>query len=319
MKPFFSRALCLLLLGLLWPAASAEKPQRIRFVVYSDLHHDLMPGGPERLQAIVDAARRERAELMISLGDLVFPKPENQVIPETLARSGIPQYHAMGNHDMDQGSKNDYMRFVGMNAPYYHFDRGLFRFVVLDTNFFTDKDGREHPYDRGNYFAPRAVRKNIVDSAQQQWLEGVLSDPGRIYLLFCHAPSHETLQPILRRARDRGIRVAAVFEGHLHGDRLRQIDGVNYLLVNSASYIWGGESFESRDHYPPDMYRRYGNLHYIIPYAKPLYAVVEVSSAGKLTVRGVKGDYMEPRPDPVKLHEQAEYYSPSIANRTFRF
>lgn len=300
------------------PEATAKKTEKIRFLIYTDLHHDLMPGGPDRLREIVRAGEKNRVDFMIDLGDLVFPYETNRVITDILDSTAIPQYHVMGNHDMDVSDKQTYMDFVGIEAPYYTFDRGIFRFVVLDSNFFTDESGNEHAFDKANYFSAKGER-DIISGEQLEWLEHLLTDTSKIYVLFYHAPNADRLQPILKAARDKGVRIATSFIGHMHSDDYQQIDGVNYVRVNSASYLWGGEEFQSRDHYPAEVYEKYPSLQYIVPYEKTLCALVDLSADGTIRIKGVKGKFKKPVPAPDKLAAKPYRTSPSIENRTIKF
>ncbi len=111
---------CMFLTALSVPLQGAEK---VRFVVYSDLHHDLIPSRPEALRKIVGAAEREKADFLIDLGDLAFPLPQNRVIADILDSAAVPVCHVLGNHDMDRSDKKAYMDFFGMETPHYCFDR----------------------------------------------------------------------------------------------------------------------------------------------------------------------------------------------------
>lgn len=320
-KTFLSA--CLLLAALALPGHGAE---RVKFVLFTDLHHDLIPERPEALRGIVRAAEREKADFLIDLGDLAFPLPQNRVITRILDSAAVPVYHVLGNHDMDRTDKKTYMDFFGIEAPHYYFDKGKFRFIVLDTNFFLDKEGKEHPYENGNYYGG-AVREH-VSAEQAEWLAGLLADRSKIVMIFSHAPLNDKydevgqyayLHKIIKDARDGGTRIAAVVGGHNHSDSHYVIDGINYLQMNSVSYIWGGEAFTSREHYPDSVYKKYPALQYCIPYAVPLHAVFTVDTRGNLVIEGMEGSYVAPAPDAVKLAKKPYRCSPSVESRKLKF
>ncbi len=313
----FPKYLFLLCLPLLCLPSPIRAGERVRFVVYSDLHQDLIPDAPERLQTIIDAARKAHAGFMINLGDLAFPIAENRIITDLLDSSGIRQYHALGNHDMDRSDKQTYLDFTGLENPYYTFDSGIFRFVVLDTNFFTDRQGNEIPYANGNYFSG-ATERDIVNREQLEWLDRQLTDRSKIYVLFMHAPD-TGIDPVLEAARQRGICVAAVFSGHLHSDNYELRGGIHRIHINSASYLWGGEAFYSKDRYPDSVYRRYSQLPYMAPYRIPLYAIVEISASGKIRIQGIRGEWLSPAPRPEQLDTKPYPTSPSVSDRKLRF
>lgn len=322
MKKIFLSA-CLLLAALALPGRAAEK---VRFVLYADLHHDLIPERPEALRGIVRTAEREKADFLIDLGDLAFPLPQNQVIRDILDSAAVPVYHVLGNHDMDRTDKRAYLDFFGMKEPHYYFDKGQFRFIVLDTNYFQDKEGKEHSYANGNYYGAPVL--DHVGGGQAEWLEGLLADRSKIVVIFSHAPLNDKydrveqyahLHKIITDARDAGTRIAAVLGGHNHSDSHFVIDGIHYLQMNSASYIWGGEAFANREHYPDSVYAKYPSLQYCIPYAVPLYAVFTVDSRGNLMIEGMEGSYVAPAPDAEKLAKKPYRCSPSVESRKLKF
>lgn len=305
----------------------AKVPGKIRFTIWTDLHHDLMPGAPERLRAIVAAAEKSKSEFLIDLGDIAFPLPANRIITDILDSVSIEKHHLLGNHDMDRSDKQTYMDYIGMPAPHYYFDKGQFRFILLDTNFFVDKEGTEHPYANGNYYGPGIVREH-VSAEQVEWLKKILADTTKICVIFTHAPLNDQysrveqyahIHRLITEARDNGTRIAAVLGGHNHSDSHYQIDGINYLQINSASYIWGGDAFQSKSHYPDTVYARYPSLQYIIPYREPLYAIVEIDARGKLTIQGLQGSFLPPAPDPAKLASKPYNCTPSVQARKLKF
>lgn len=318
----------IVILGLMmsvWSFSSGAA-EKVRFVLYTDLHQDLIPDRPQALRQIVRVAEKNKADFLIDLGDLAFPRPANRVIREILDSSSVPVYHVLGNHDMDCSDKQTYMDFFGMRAAHYAFDIGSFRFIVLDTNYFLDEEGVEHPYANSNYYGKPML--DHVGGGQLEWLRSLLGDTSRIVMIFSHAPLNdrydhvEQYRPIhnlLLEARGRGVRIAAVVGGHNHSDSHFEIDGIHYLQMNSVSYIWGGEEFACRDHYPDSVYRKYPNLQYCVPYAVPLYAVFTLDTRGRLTIEGVEGRYMPPAPDATKLAEQPYRCSPSQDDRNLKF
>lgn len=96
---------CLFLVALLIPLRGAEK---VRFVVYSDLYHDLIPSRPEALRGIVGAAEREKAEFLVDLGDLAFPLPQNRGIADILDSAAVPVCHVLGNLTVE-GMESSYL------------------------------------------------------------------------------------------------------------------------------------------------------------------------------------------------------------------
>lgn len=324
MKHFF-----ILLAFMLWAGVSVVcAREKVKFLLFTDLHYDIMPDGDERLRAIGEAARKNKVDFVIELGDFVPPFPKYNAVKELLHALPMPVYHTLGNHDIDRTDKQAYVDFWEMPAPYYYFDRGKFRFIVLDSNFFEDKDGTIRPYDKGNYYAYSEEQRNRFGQTQLKWLEELLQDTAHIHLVFCHGPindgyasivANNDIHGILTGARSKGAAIAAVFGGHIHSDNYHAIDGIHYLQVNSASYIWGGDEFVNTERYPDSVYRQRPALKYTIPYEKAVYAIVEADDKGNITIRGTKGRYVQPETDPELLKTKPYPCSPTIENRKLKY
>lgn len=322
------KRLILLFLLLVILASCEEKAEKVKFLVYTDLHHDLIPDAEDRLKTIIQNAERNKVDFMIEIGDFAFALPKNKVIKDILESTSIPTYHTLGNHDMDKNSKNEYLDFWELPAAHYYFDRGMFRFVVLDSNFFIDDEGNEQHYDHGNYYIDESRREKF-SKEQLTWLEKLLQDKDHIYILFAHGPINDQvtsvsynqgIHEILKKAVSGGTRIAAAFGGHNHSDNYHEIDGINYLQVNSASYFWAGSDFVNTERYPQEIYDRYPALKYMIPYESTLYAIVEMDNKGNMKITGTEGNYLPPLPDEKALNEAFIYpCSPDIKNRNISF
>lgn len=279
---------------------------KVKFVLFADIHYDSMPDGNERLSAIIKHAEKQKADFMLELGDFIPAKPEYDTVKEQINSSAIPMFHTLGNHDIDRIDKKTYMEYWGMPASYYHFDKGPFRFIILDSDFFIDKDGVLKSYDKGNYARVKEEDRNRYSKEEMAWLQDLLQDTTRICLLFSHAPVNDRyaevsqnreLHEMFLQAREKGTKIAMVFGGHMHSDNYHQIDGIHYMQVNGASNIWGGEKFVNMERYPDSLYRKYPSLKYVIPYDRALYATVEIDTKGNIKITGTKSKYVKPEPD----------------------
>jgi hypothetical protein len=76
------------------------------------------------------------------------------------------------------------------------------------------------------------------------------------------------------RANPKGAVAISMF-GHLHVDRLEHVERIPYYCVNSASYFWSSGMWA---------------------YTKPLFAIMEITSDGRLVVEGVEGEFVKPPP-----------------------
>jgi hypothetical protein len=117
----------------------------------------------------------------ITLGDLVFDKFE--LYPDyknAVAKTGVPFFQVIGNHDMDLGARSDeqsdktYREQFG--PTYYSFNRGKVHYVVLDNVF--------------NIRANRGYMGYIPEN-QLAWLEKDLAavPAGSIVIVCLHIPT----------------------------------------------------------------------------------------------------------------------------------
>ncbi len=298
------------------PAFAA--PRRLRFGLISDVHQDVMPDGPQRVGAFVADMEDAGAEFIVQLGDFCQPHPRNAPFLEAWNAFRGPRYHVLGNHDMDGGRDREHtVAFYGMPGRYYTFDAGPLRGIVLDGN---DAGGRAGGYRR------------FVAVDQQAWLQQELEQTDRPVCLFIHQPldnpasgveNGAAVQAILARAEAarRGT-VLAVFAGHLHQDYAVRAEGVHYVQVNSASYVWlpGAAAKET---YPAEVHRAHPYLRNVAAYREPLWAVVTLDfERGEMVLEGRRSEWVGP--DPWQRSAPEDHYPrdknrPAISDRRLAF
>lgn len=315
----------LLFLLALLTASPLFAQNHLRFLIFADLHYDMMPDADSRLETIFQAARKNKVEFMVNMGDLAAPVSRYQPLKDKLSGSPVPIYHIIGNHDTDHSGKQAFMEFYGMEKPFYYIDKGKFRFIFLDSNYFIDKDGQTKDYHKRDYIRSKQIDRYSPE--ELQWLENTLQTE-QICLLFSHAPVNDNygeiinnidIHKIITTAKAKGTDIAAVFGGHNHSDNYQIIDGIHYIQVNSASNIWGGSQFTNTERFPAEVYKQYTSLKYIIPYRDALYATVDIYSNGKVKIKGTKSSYIPPAPDPEKLKNKPYPCSARILDRKFTY
>lgn len=95
----------------------------------------------------------------------------------------VPIYRAIGNHDMEYGVRSyehSYKTFEQFFGPiYYSFNRGMAHYVILNNNYYINRDYRYIGY---------------IDECQLQWLEKDLSFVPKDHLvfIFMHIPTSST-------------------------------------------------------------------------------------------------------------------------------
>lgn len=268
-----------------------------RFLVFSDLH--CCPGvlgwdSPERLQTILARAEREDVSFVIQLGDFMHEREKNGWLAERYLSSKIPVYSAFGNHDTDRMTVEENLELFHLEKNYYFFDRGGYRFLVLDPNY--DFDGTEC-----RHYAPGLRRhsdRGYLPPEQLAWMDRNLRESPYPCILFSHESAERT-NGILNRDdawniisavhRESDTRVLLWVNGHYHCDHFAVINDVCCLDLNSATYYWSGVENHC---YTEEEYRKTSLLKYCLFYDTALSAVITLNGAESLSVSGADGKFL---------------------------
>ena len=316
---------------------------KTRFLVYTDLHVDLMPDAVARMQVILAEAKRQQAEYLIHLGDIMYPDTaflaecdggraptgwfandrddEKTAIRKMIAESGLTQYAVLGNHDMDACDKAAACLYHGLPAPYYTFDRGGIRFIALDTNHYRE-NGEYRSYDHCDY--RQFPSRDWLGPEQLAWLKAqVLASPYPCVLL-SHAPLgdeklnspdiHAVWQLVRECNADRR-RIILALNGHNHIDGISVRAGVPFMSVNSASNVYIGPTF-SCVRYSETISKMYPYLPETAPYWDALFAVITIDETG-IHVQGRQSSFVGPSPYELGFPPEAFYHRirPAIRDR----
>lgn len=275
--------------------------KRLKFGIISDIHPDIMHDGAQRLQVFLDAAVKNKVDFIIELGDFCFAKSSNVPFRDLWDKFPGDKYHVLGNHDMDICTKEEYMEFVGMKNRYYSFDKGDFHFIVLDpNNLFVD--GKYIPYKNGNFYVDMSQREHL-DPEQIEWLKKDLAATDKRCILFSHECFENTVQ---NRELVRGIleaenqrcgfkKVIVAFSGHDHTNYTKEINGITYIQINSASNQWVGEEYACPERFSEEINKQHPSLKYTVPYTDSLYAIVTLTPSS-LKMKGCESTFIAPTP-----------------------
>jgi len=249
-----SRLLVASLLGsILCLAAGGTEPLRIGVV--TDIHaHDtespvegkVMSNYAERVSAFVDAMNAWPADIVLQLGDLVngafvlgaaYGDPKR--IASILAAAAAlftpldcPIHHMLGNHDLYDLSKDEFLAGIGQAPSYRSFDHAGLHIVLLDAQY---NDPGEEDYD--HVFMRVKCR---IPAHQLAWLRDDLAATALPTIVCVHQPLDSEFDataggpPVVNREEvrtilsDSGV-VIAVFQGHDHENRHAEIDGIHYV------------------------------------------------------------------------------------------
>ncbi len=297
---------------------SSERQETVRFGLIADVHQDVMHDGPQRVRAFAEGMNGDEADFVCQLGDFCQPHERNRDFLAHWEQFKGPRHHVLGNHDMDGGyTREQTVAFLGMPGTHYSFDKKGVHVMVLDGN---DPGGKSKGY------------KRYVSAGQLNWITEDLKATSLPTVVFSHQAlddssgieNCEDVRKALEDARTKKgqNKVAACFCGHHHEDRAKQINGIHYIRINSASYVWLGSEFK-HESYDRDIHQRFPWISHTVPYKAPLWALVEMDVVrGRLIVSGRETDWVGPSPWEVgadKETKDPDVCAPRISDRVLLY
>ena len=220
-----------------------------------------------------------------------------------------------------------------MREGHYFFDKGGFRFVVCDPNYYCEEPGKYIHFDHGNYHRrSKKATVNWIPPEQLEWMrETIIGSPNPCVVLshqsFERAPNggnvlnKDAVQAIFREANARRPgTVRLVMNGHLHMDNLRILDNILYWDVNSASNQWYPKT---HDKFPAEYCRKHDRANHNIGWTEPLSAILSLWPDGRIKIDGSKADYLfgvSPKIAGLPEYDShGRYVSPVIRSTDMRF
>jgi len=227
----------------------------LRVGIFTDLHaHDtdspvegkVMTTYPQRLEACVDAMNAWPADLVIQLGDFVngnyvmgAPLGDPARIVDILdqadaiyAKLDTPRYYVLGNHDVYDLSKEEFLAHTAATETFTSFDAGAYHFVIFDAQY--DKNGE----DLGHAFW---VVQGNIPQPEIDWLATDLAATDKPTIVCVHqrldvdkdllsggGPEILGNKVVQQVMEDSGV-VIAVFQGHDHENADTVINGIHYI------------------------------------------------------------------------------------------
>ena len=196
--------------------------------IITDLHHDVIHNGSERLDVFLDHCKKINPDLIMQMGDFAYPNEKNKELIDRFNAANKETLHVIGNHDTDSGhTKSQCISYWKMPARYYTKEINGICFVVLDGN---DKGSPGH---KGGYPA-------YINDEQKKWLQQQLKEIDKPIVIVSHQPlagalavdNAEEIQEILGAAAGK---ILLAINGHAHIDCQLLIKNINYIHINSAS------------------------------------------------------------------------------------
>ncbi len=219
----------------------------------TDLHYSTTPYGNRfcdesltKLQQSVETFCERRPDVMIHLGDAIdVSEPIEQELTcirevrETLDKVPGEVHTLLGNHDVSELTKAQFLEAWGASQSYYSFDCRGVHMVMLDSNFNSD----------GSDFAPDAFEwyDAWIGEKQLAWLKSDLEAAGSTpTLVFCHANLDHRVRDngelnshivkdaaAVREVLEASGCVKAVIQGHCHSGFQATIKGIPYIVLRA--------------------------------------------------------------------------------------
>ncbi len=299
-------------------ALSQSQKENLKFGVCADVHKDIMHDSDIRLQTFISKASERDLDFIIQLGDFCRPYEYNREFLSIWNSYDGDKYHVIGNHEMDGGfSRKQVIDFWDIPKQFYSVDNNGFHIVVLDGN---DKNLSK---DKASGYA------RFIGEKQMEWLKSDLLSTKLPCLIFSHQTLENNDDGIENRQEIRELfeaenersgfnKIMACFSGHHHTDYVAEINDIYYIQINSMSYEWLGEKYQTI-RYSEEIDKEFPYIKYTVPYKDPLFAFVEISNKN-INIEGVKSSFVGLSPKELGCPERPENKRaiPEIANRKLK-
>jgi alkaline phosphatase len=201
-----------------------------------------------KLRQAVKTFADSGVDLILDLGDSVDEaetveeeRSHLYQVKDVLESVGVPVHFLIGNHDVAEMTKSEFLEVIGHRSSYYSFDIGDVHVVILDSNI--NADGTD--FSAGNFEWDDAW----VGAEQIQWLKDDLAAAGdRSSLIFCHGVLNDLYRPrgglnghVVRDASEvrhvletQGA-VKGVFMGHHHSGGQVVVNGIPYVTLKAMT------------------------------------------------------------------------------------
>lgn len=225
--------------------------QSLSFGMFTDVHYAAIPDNGNRkysqsldkVAQCIDTMNQKKVSFLIELGDfkdMPIPPDNNaalsflQKIETAFSRFRGDRYHVLGNHDEDCISKYQFYSiaqnsYINRNRTYYTFQKGGYRFIVLDACF--DSTGRS--YDRGHF----DWRDANLPAEELNWLNKELTRAKQPVVVFVHQLLNGHTKVTVKNAvavravLEKSNKVKCVFQGHDHKGGYELINGIHYYTL----------------------------------------------------------------------------------------
>ncbi len=241
-------------------AEQSQKPL-FSFGIISDVQYcDCDPEGsrfyrnsPAKLRIAVNSLRRDSAEFLVNLGDLINSDYSSfRRVLDIIDSSGLKSYHCTGNHDYSV--ENRFKRHLPVPLPskegYYSFVYKGFRFIFLNgnelsiyasTNRSAIRKAQDYIVALKNEGSINAIDWNGgISPAQLSWLDNQLNEATlkkEKTFIMCHFPVYpENVHNLLNYREVNAIlekyhNIIAWFSGHNHAGNYGNFNMIHFVTL----------------------------------------------------------------------------------------
>lgn len=271
--------------------------QKIKFSLFSDLHYRVgdYNWASKRLDAILKRAEENNVDFVMECGDFCHDVIKAKPIIDKYNNFKIPTYHAIGNHDFEATNTLEIVvKNMKMKNNFYTVDKGVFKLIALDTNYFINKKGEVEHYAASSAYDKCHQKMAIITKPQLEMLAEALSTAKGPCLIFSHngmrpcdpskgITNHEEVQKVISENQRTPI---MWINGHYHRNHLRMNNGIAYFVINSPTSEWLGGKHNG---YPAEIMKKSPLASKELLYDKPVNAIVTVWEDGEVKIEGMKG------------------------------
>lgn len=311
--------------AVLGPITSCSSKKSLKFGLCTDVHCEMLKDTENRIKNFIKTCKQEKVDFMLDMGDFCQAKESSKKYVDLWHNAGIPTYNVLGNHDMDVCTKEEHMKFIGMDKAYYSFDVKDFHFVVLDPNNLY-VDGKYIPYGNANFYRDESERA-FVTPEQLEWLKKDLESTNKKTIVFSHqsfqhpkaCKNRHLVRKIFENENNRvGFKkVIASFSGHDHTDMSVDINGIQYIQINSMTYSWIGQQKAPEGGFS-DEYKKISKFYdRITIYKDGLSAIVELDETS-MKIKGTQSVFCSPTPEERGLEDGLLRNTPLVPTITSR-
>lgn len=283
-----------------------DKRAKIKFSLFSDLHYRIgdYNWASKRLDEILKRAEENNVDFVMECGDFCHDVVRSKPIIDKYNNFKIPTYHAIGNHDFEATNTLEIVvKNMNMKNNFYTEDKGIFRIIALDTNYFINKKGEIEHYAASSAYDKCHQKMAIITPEQIKMLAEALRTAKGPCLIFSHnglrpwepakgITNHEEVSKTITENQRTPIMWV---NGHFHRNSLRMGNGIAHFIINSSTSEWLGGSHNG---YPEEIMKKSPLVKRELIYDKPVNAIVTVWEDGEVKIEGMKGKpFMDKYPE----------------------